>query len=97
MQRGQSAIEYTGLLVVVLITACALVRFSTPIERLATDLAHAVVARPHRPGHPRSGHAPTRHHRPAVHRCLCPIPAQSGPSADDHRGVPLSAPSAAHS
>jgi hypothetical protein len=81
MQRGQSTVEYTALLVVVLITACALVRFSTPVQRLAIDVVHAIVARPHRqtPSHP--GHAPPRHHRPAVHRCLCQLP--SAPSGRD--------------
>jgi hypothetical protein len=72
MQRGQSTIEYAALLVVVLITACALVRFSTPVERLGLDLVHALLARPHHTAPVRSGHAPPRHHRPAVHRCLCP-------------------------
>jgi hypothetical protein len=78
MQRGQSTIEYAALLVVVLITACALVRFSTPVERLATDLVHVLVTRPHRnvPHHRVSPSRPG-HHRPATHRCLCPFPLGS--------------------
>jgi hypothetical protein len=84
MQRGQSTIEYAALLVVVLITACALVRFSTPVERLATDLVRAVVGHPQRAApHHRVSPSASRHRRPATHHCLCPLPAQARTAPDD--------------
>src|SRR4029079_829642 len=35
MQRGQSTVEYLALVLLVLVAACALVRFHTPVEGMA--------------------------------------------------------------
>jgi hypothetical protein len=84
MQRGQAAIEYSALLMGALLVACALVQFATPVERLALDLAHALVA-PHRhpARRPAAARTARRHPRPPVHRCLCPQAAQSRAASDD--------------
>ena len=84
MRRGQATIEYAALLAAVLIAGCLLVRFATPVERLALDLARAVLAlpRPHRqaPRHRRAPSHPAHHPR---HPCQCPFSAQSSGASDD--------------
>jgi hypothetical protein len=74
MPRGQATVEYVTLVTVLLIGACLLVRFETPVQTLAGAVAHAVAA-PHR--HPavrphRAVHRPHAPQRPVVHHCLCP-------------------------
>ncbi len=74
MPRGQATVEYVTLVTVLLIGACLLVRFETPVQTLAEAVAHAVAA-PHR--HPAvrphpAVHRPHGPHRPVVHHCLCP-------------------------
>jgi len=81
MQRGQSTVEYLALVLLVLVAACALVRFHTPLEGMAVDLAEAVSGHGRRHlVHPRR--AP-RHHaghrRPADRSCVCPFEAQVRP------------------
>ena len=73
VERAQATVEYVALVSVALIAACLLVRFATPAERIARDLALAVLVRPHRA----PVHAPRRagiHPRHSVtHPCLCPF------------------------
>jgi hypothetical protein len=81
MQRGQSTVEYLALVLLVLVTACALVRFHTPLEGMAVDLARAVSGRGrHHLVHQRR--AP-RHHeehrRPADRSCVCPFSGRARP------------------
>jgi len=83
MQRGQSTVEYLALVLLVLVTACALVRFHAPLEGMAVDLAQAVSGRGrHHLAHPRR--AP-RHNqgprRPADRSCVCPFEAHVRPGA----------------
>ena len=74
MERAQATVEYAALVVVALIAACLLVRFATPAERIALDIAHAVTARP-RPVRTYTSRSPARHkQRRASHPCLCPLP-----------------------
>jgi hypothetical protein len=74
VERAQATVEYAALVVVALIAACLLVRFATPAERIALDIAHAVTARPRQSRvHPFRSPA-RRTHRPASHPCLCPLP-----------------------
>ena len=84
MRRGQATIEYAALLAAVLIAGCLLVRFATPVEQLALDLARAVLALP------RPHHQPPQHRRTPSHRvhhprhpCGCPFSAQSRGASDD--------------
>ena len=92
MQRGQATIEYVGLVVLALIAACLLVRFATPAERIAVDIAHAVAARHRRPPvHHHVRRSPSHRPRRIIHPCRCPFdqpsaqPAttQFSPPADD--------------
>ena len=75
MQRGQSTVEYLALVLLVLVAACALVRFHTPLEGLAVDLAQAVSGRGHH--HLVHQRRAPRHHegprRPADRSCVCPF------------------------
>jgi EAL domain-containing protein (putative c-di-GMP-specific phosphodiesterase class I) len=72
MQRGQSTVEYAALVLLALVVACSLVRFHTPVEAFATDLAHALTAHPRRhrvvrhPAHARGRLAMMRDLRRAV-------------------------------
>jgi hypothetical protein len=81
MQRGQSTVEYLALVLLVLVAACALVRFHTPVEGMAIDLAQAVSGHGRR--HPVHQRRAPRHHeghrRPADRRCVCPVSVQGRP------------------
>ena len=44
MQRGQATAEYLGLVLLLLVCACALVRFHTPVQSLAGELARRRLA-----------------------------------------------------
>jgi len=66
-------VEYVALISVALIAACLLVRFATPAERIARDIAHAVTARPRRPVTHLSRHSRHRTHRAGRAPCLCPL------------------------
>jgi len=73
VERAQATVEYAALVVVALIAACLLVRFATPAERIALDIAHAVTARP-RPVRAHPSRSPvTRTHGRVSHPCLCPL------------------------
>jgi hypothetical protein len=79
MQRGQTTAEYLGLVLLILVCACALVRFHTPVRSLAGELARIVEHRPARPSSParrRRRHAHTHPHTPPDRACLCPFAAQ---------------------
>jgi hypothetical protein len=75
VQRGQSTVEYLALVLLVLVAACALVRFHTPVEGMAVDLAQAVSGHGRR--HLVHQRRPPRHHeghgRPADRSCVCPF------------------------
>jgi hypothetical protein len=80
MQRGQSTVEYLALVLLVLVAACALVRFHTPVEGMAVDLAQAVSGRGRRHlVHQRRPPHHEGHRRPADRRCTCPFSAQVRP------------------
>jgi hypothetical protein len=81
MQRGQSTVEYLALVLLVLVAACALVRFHTPVEGMAIDLAQAVSGhgRPHLVHRRRAPRHHEDHRRPDDRTCLCPFSAQARP------------------
>jgi len=88
VERAQATAEYAALTLLALVCACAFVRFHTPVERLAADIAHMVEHRP-----PPRRPTPPRHHRhhagprrPPNRTCSCPFPAQYGAFADDSPG-----------
>jgi hypothetical protein len=84
MQRGQSTVEYCALVLLALVVACSLVRFHTPVESLAADVARAVTA--HRRAHHvirHPAHGRGHRRRPADRRCFCPIGPQARPMSDD--------------
>ena len=84
MQRGQATAEYLGLVLLVLVCACALVQFHTPVRSLAGDLARIVEHRPARPSAPaRRRLARTYPRKPPDRACLCPFAAQKRPGPDD--------------
>jgi len=74
MQRGQSTVEYLALVLLVLVAACALVRFHTPLEGMGVDLAQAVSGhgRRHLVHPPRAPRHHEGHRRPADRSCVCP-------------------------
>src|SRR5207248_11363186 len=93
VERAQATAEYAALTLLGLLCACALVRFHTPAERLAADLAHLLEHRTiHRvrtaPGH--HGHRSGRP-RPPNRTCSCPFPAQYRAIPDDSPGQPPAA------
>jgi len=79
MQRGQSTVEYLALVLLVLVAACALVRFHTPVEGMAVDLARAVSGqtRRHLVHHRRAPRPHEGHRRPADRSCVCPLSPKS--------------------
>ena len=81
MQRGQSTVEYLALVLLVLVAACALVRFHTPLEGMAVDLAQAVSGhgRRHLVHRRRVPRRHVGHRRPADRSCVCPFSAQERP------------------
>jgi hypothetical protein len=83
MQRGQSTVEYLALVLLVLVAACALVRFHSPLEGIAVDLAEAVSGRGrrHLVQQRRAPRQHEGHRRPADRNCVCPFPAQVRPGA----------------
>jgi hypothetical protein len=84
MQRGQATVEYAALVLLALVVACSLVRFHTPVQALAADLARAATAHPRR--HRVVKHPAGRHggrHRAPDRRCLCPFEAQAKRKTDD--------------
>jgi len=81
MQRGQSTVEYLALVLLVLVAACALVRFHTPVEGMAIDLAQAVSGngRRHLVHQRRAPRHHEGHRRPADRRCVCPFSVKGRP------------------
>jgi hypothetical protein len=89
MQRGQATLEYAALAFLILIGACLLVTYHTPVSKLAKELAQALDGRPPKPkvtGRPHPHRGPSR----TVERpCLCPLddprpgarPEQASPGA----------------
>lgn len=71
MQRAQASVEYLLLASAILVGACLLVRFQTPVRAVATAVVHAVA------GHQRhdrgllGGHHPHRSPTRHPHPCLC--------------------------
>jgi hypothetical protein len=78
VQRGQATVEYLGVVLLALVCACALVRFHTPVQRLAGDIARIVEHRGRTPAPPRRAHGAVARHarRPPDGACLCPFSAQ---------------------
>lgn len=76
MQRGQATVEYVALAFLILIGACILVTYHTPVAKLAKELAQALDGRPPKPkviGRPHPHKGPSR----TVERpCLCPLDAR---------------------
>ena len=65
--------EYLGLCLAILIGACVLVRFSTPVDDLAASLVRTLA--PHRsaPVHRQPRIRPRRPAHRVPHPCLCPV------------------------
>jgi hypothetical protein len=83
VQRAQATVEYVALVAVALIAACLLVRYATPAQRLARDIAHVVSGAPRRRS-PHITRRASRHPRHVVKKpCLCPFQAQLPQPADD--------------
>jgi hypothetical protein len=83
VERAQSTVEYVALVAVALIAACLLVRYATPAQRLARDIAQAVGGAPRRHVPHTTRHASRRPHHVVRKPCLCPFQPQFPAAADD--------------
>ncbi len=72
MNRAQASVEYLLLCVALILVACLLVRFQSPVTAIARSVEAAMVAHP-RPRHPHRGH-PGQHHPSPRHACWCAAP-----------------------
>jgi hypothetical protein len=76
MQRAQASVEYLLLVSAILVGACLLVRFQTPVQAVATAVVHAVSGHEQRAPGQSGRHHPHRSPTRRPHPCLC----QFGPS-----------------
>lgn len=70
VNRAQASVEYVLLCAALILLACLLVRFQSPVSAIAGSVAGAVAPHAARP-HPHRGHPGHHHHAPTHRVCWC--------------------------
>jgi hypothetical protein len=81
VQRAQASVEYLLLVSAILVGACLLVRFQTPVRAVATAVVHAVTGHARHPSPTLHRHHPHRPPTRRPHPCLCAARLVSQPAS----------------